>query len=297
MYDLRRLTLLVELRRRGTIAAVGQAVGLSPSAISQQLSLLAEEAGTLLLEPFGRKVRLTRQAEILAERAESAIAELEEARSEVARSLGKVEGPFKIATFQTAAIALVPLAIEELGRRHSGLELFVSQLEAEQSIPALLARDFDLIIAEEFPGMPLALPAAAQREELWLDSLRIGLRRSAEARAGPRALARLVDLPWVLEPSGTPARGWAERLFASCGIVPVIRFESTDVLMHRCLVERGLAYGFLPDLVWAGRKPTVRLIDLSGRWGWRRIVTAVRRGQESHPAVLAVREALRSALS
>ncbi|HJG81035.1 MAG TPA: LysR family transcriptional regulator, partial [Brevibacterium senegalense] len=45
MYDLHRMRLLRELAHRGTLAAVARALDLSPSAVSQQLSLLAREVG------------------------------------------------------------------------------------------------------------------------------------------------------------------------------------------------------------------------------------------------------------
>ncbi|MFG2412945.1 helix-turn-helix domain-containing protein [Streptomyces goshikiensis] len=60
MLDVRRLRLLRELARRGTIAAVAEALAFSPSAVSQQLGVLEREAGLPLLERTGRRVRLTR---------------------------------------------------------------------------------------------------------------------------------------------------------------------------------------------------------------------------------------------
>ena len=49
MLDLRRLRLLRELARRGTIASVAEALSFSPSAVSQQLATLEKEAGVRLL--------------------------------------------------------------------------------------------------------------------------------------------------------------------------------------------------------------------------------------------------------
>ena len=57
MLDLRRLRLLSELARRGTIAEVARVVGYTPSAISQSLLQLEREAGVPLLERDGRRVR------------------------------------------------------------------------------------------------------------------------------------------------------------------------------------------------------------------------------------------------
>jgi len=83
MLDLRRLRLLRELARRGTIAAVAEALSFSPSAVSQQLSTLEKETGVRLLEPAGRRVRLTAQAELLVAHAEVLLEEMERARGEL----------------------------------------------------------------------------------------------------------------------------------------------------------------------------------------------------------------------
>src|SRR3954467_6786018 len=53
MLDVRRLRLLAELSRRGTIAAVARTVGYTPSAVSQSLAQLEREVGLALLERGG----------------------------------------------------------------------------------------------------------------------------------------------------------------------------------------------------------------------------------------------------
>ncbi|HEY3262425.1 MAG TPA: LysR family transcriptional regulator, partial [Pseudonocardiaceae bacterium] len=63
MLDLHRLRLLRELAHRGTLTAVAEALSYSPSTVSQQLSQLETEAGAVLLEHVGRRVRLTQQAQ------------------------------------------------------------------------------------------------------------------------------------------------------------------------------------------------------------------------------------------
>ena len=59
MLDVRRLRLLCDLARLGTIAAVAAAHTFTPSAVSQQLSALEREAGVRLLTRTGRSVTLT----------------------------------------------------------------------------------------------------------------------------------------------------------------------------------------------------------------------------------------------
>ena len=107
MLDVRRMTLLREVKVRGTLAAVAEAQGLSPSAVSQQLGLLEKAVGVELLRKTGRGVQLTPQAEILAAHASDILESLERAEAELASSLTSVTGSIRVAVFQSAALALL----------------------------------------------------------------------------------------------------------------------------------------------------------------------------------------------
>ncbi|MER6945573.1 hypothetical protein ABT294_16235 [Nonomuraea sp. NPDC000554] len=59
----------------------------------------------------------------------------------------------------------------------------LERAEAEQTLPALLARDFDLVIAEEYPGNPNPRPAELEQEDLCDDPLRLARPQPADAKA------------------------------------------------------------------------------------------------------------------
>jgi DNA-binding transcriptional LysR family regulator len=312
MFDLHRLRLLRELKHRGTLASVAAALSYAPSSVSQQLSQLETEVGVPLLEPVGRRVRLTEQAEILVAHTEAVLERLERAEAEIAASLTELTGTVRIASFQTAALTLVPAALGLLRDLHPHLRVHVTHLEPEKALPALQARDFDLVVAEEYPGNPNPRPAGLEEEDLLDDPLRLALPRPADdpprlappppaggpaAPGGLAALRSLADHPWVMEPEGTAARHWAMTLCRNAGFEPDVRFETTDLLLHLRLVEQGHAAAFLPDLVWDGGPPTVALRRLPRGQGARRIVTVVRRGASRHPAVVACRQALLRAVA
>ncbi|NKZ03105.1 LysR family transcriptional regulator [Actinomadura latina] len=288
MLDLHRLRLLRELKHRGTLAAVAEALSYSPSSISQQLSVLEKEVGVPLLEPVGRRVRLTAQAEILVAHTEAVLERLERAEADLAASLAGLTGVLRVAAFQTAALALVPDALSRLRAAHPRLRIEITQREPESALPALLARDFDLVITEEYPGEPGPRPAGVEYEELGEDEIRLAL----PGHTPDAGLSGLGGLPWVMEPVGTASRQWAVRLCRTAGFEPDVRFESTDLLLHLRLVERGHAAALLPGLVWAGRPPTVPVVRLPAEDRIRRLFTASRRGGGEHPAVRAFRAAL-----
>ncbi|MCI3277791.1 LysR family transcriptional regulator [Streptomyces cylindrosporus] len=295
MFDLHRLRLLRELKHRGTLAAVAAALSYAPSSVSQQLSQLEAEAGVPLLEPVGRRVRLTAQAEILVAHTEAVLERLERAEADIAASLTDLTGTLRVASFQTAALTLVPPALGLLRDRHPQLRVHVTHMEPVKSLPALQARDFDLVLAEEYPGNPNPRPTELEQEDLLDDPLYLALPERADGPGteGPTAaLRRLADHPWVMEPEGTPARHWTTALCRNAGFEPDVRFETTDLLLHLRLVEQGHAAAFLPDLVWNGRPPTVALRELPRGQRTRRIFTVVRHGRSRHPAILACRSAL-----
>jgi len=296
MLDLRRLRLLRELAHRGTLAAVAEALSYSPSTVSQQLSQLESEAGVALLEPVGRRVRLTPQAEILVAHTERILEHLEQAQADVAASRSLVAGPVHVAAFQTAALALLPPAITSLARHHPHLRIHLTEAEPEQAIPALLARDFDLVIAEEYPDNPQPRPAETDVEQLLADPIRLAHPRTLRTPRNQTALGRLAGHPWVMEPIGTAARAWAVNVCRKAGFEPDVRYESSDLILHTRLVEAGHAAAFVPDLTWNGRRPTVPTRPLPRTQAHRRIFTAVRKGHADHPAIQAVRRALAAAV-
>lgn len=295
MFDLHRLRLLRELKHRGTLAAVAAALSYAPSSVSQQLSQLEAEVGVPLLEPVGRRVRLTPQAEILVAHTEAVLERLERAEADIAASLTDLTGTLRIASFQTAALTLIPSALGLLRERHPQLRVHVTQLEPERALPALQARDFDLVIAEEYPGNPGARPAELEQEDLLDDPLHLALPPGVAHPGGETAaLRQLADHAWVMEPEGTPARHWATAMCRDAGFEPDVRFETTDLLLHLRLVEQRHAVAFVPALVWNARRPTVETIQLPRG---RRVFTVVRRGRGQHPAVLACRDALRRSVA
>lgn len=309
MLDVRRLRLLRELKIRGTLAGVAEALAYSPSAVSQQLALLEKEVGAPLLQKVGRRVQLTAQAEILVEHTAHLLDRLEEAEAEVNASLTTVSGTVRVAVFQSAAHAVIPKALTLLAAEYPQLRVEITEREPEVGLFEVSARDFDLVIAEQYPGHTRAHWPDLDRVNLATDALRLALppvdapaSRSPLARPPviePVEITRLEDtagLPWVMEPEDTAARQWATQLCRSAGFEPDVRFETADLIAHIRLIQSGNAVGILPDLLWAEAAPTVKLLDLPG--GPRRtIFTAARRSSAGRPGVLAVREALGRAVS
>ena len=289
MLDLRRLRLLRELARRGTITAVAEALSYSPSAVSQQLAALEKEAGVRLLEPAGRRLRLTPQGDLLVAHTQVLLEEMERAEAELAQSLNETVGTLRVAAFQTAVLALVPHALSQLMRQHPSLRVEVTELEPEVALPALAAGEFDLVLGEEYPGHPLPRPRETERHDLLTDELRL----ITPAGWSEQSLTSLASRPFVLEPVGTTAREWATAACRQAGFEPDVRYTSTDLQIHLRLAESGLAAALLPDLSGAGDRQDVLTHRLQGR-PRRQIFSTVRSGAACHPRIQAFTTALQA---
>jgi DNA-binding transcriptional LysR family regulator len=288
-WNLRRLRLLRELQLRETITAVAAGLRYSPSTVSQQLAQLEREVGATLLRPDGRRVRLTPEGELLAAHAARVLA-LEEETRERLGSLVPVAAPVRVAALQTVARALMPSVLERVTASRPDLRVEVAVVPPELGLFEVVARGFDLAMAEQYPGHTRAHAPGLDRELLGADPIRF-----AVAPASPyRSLADARGAAWIMEPEGTAARAWAVQQCRAAGFEPDVRFEAADLLSHIRLVSAGHAVGLLPDLALAGDENPVRLIDLPGD-PRRELFTSVRDASRGAAGVRAVRRALRAA--
>jgi DNA-binding transcriptional LysR family regulator len=289
VFELRRLRLLHELALRGTLAAVAEALSYSPSTVSQQLAQLEKDAGVPLLEPDGRRVRLTEYGAALAAHAARALELEEHVRGEL-DALQPGSGRVRVAAFQTAAHGILPAALGLLAERSPRLRVEVAELPPEEGLFELVARGVDLVIAEQYPGHTREHRGGLARETIGSDPIRLATPRGDDANA----LAQLSARAWVMEPEGTAARQWAVQQCRAAGFEPDVRFEIADLTAHARLIATGHAVGMLPDLLWTDQRADVRLVDLPGR-PTREIFTATRASAAAQPAVAATRDALRDA--
>src|SRR5437660_2610896 len=102
MIDVRRLAVLHELHRCGTVTAAAAALNLTPSAVSQQLAALGRQVGVPLVESHGRRLQLTGAGMALVEHAELVLCQLEKAETELRALRAGETGVVTVGAFPTA---------------------------------------------------------------------------------------------------------------------------------------------------------------------------------------------------
>lgn len=301
MLELRRLRLLHELKHRGTIAAVADALQFTPSAVSQQLALLEREAGIPLTERVGRGVRLTDAGLVLAEHAASLLERAAAAEADLAAAGGAIAGRGRIGGFQSVLLRLCVPAMKSLARSAPRLRCELVETEPEHALPALALGDLDVVIADEWQHQPRALPPGVERRELLRDPVQVILparhpllRRYEDAVP----LAALAADPWS---SGHADMGWEEMTERTCrelgGFDPDIRHRANDANVSLALVAAGLAVAMLPALPLPRRYPGVVVRPIAEGHSERAIFAATRIADRSRPSTRALLAAIEDAAS
>ncbi|MFI1786020.1 LysR family transcriptional regulator [Streptomyces rubiginosohelvolus] len=292
-WDVKKLRILRTLRDRGTVTATAEALLMTPSAVSQQLTNLAKQLGVDLLEAQGRRVRLTDAAHLVLRHAEAVFAQLERAEAELTGYLRGEAGEVRVAAFSTAVPALVVPAVRLLrAEDRPGPDVRVREAEAAQAYELLTAGEVDLALS-------LAAHAPTARDPrfslfpLLADPLDVALPAGHPLADAPGL--RLADLAadrWIFGGSGP----WSEITTAACeaaGFVPEQAHSAAGWTAILALVEAGMGVALVPRMASREqRREGVVMRVLEADRPRRHVVAAVRHGAESGPAVARVFAAL-----
>jgi DNA-binding transcriptional LysR family regulator len=296
MLNVTRLRMLREVASRGTIAAAAESLFMTPSAVSQQMAVLEREAGTPLLERWGRGVRPTEAGLKLVANTERILAELERAEADLAAATRGVVGRVRVSAFPTAARALLVPALPQLIAEFPNLHLSMIDLEPEESLPALKADELDVVVTYEWNVLPRLEDAGVEREELICEPVYLALPAThVLATRGAVSVADLRDEEWIVGRDSTSMLDLVVAATRREGYEPRTDFHSMDFQVILAAVGAGLGVALVPPLALIGEYPDVVIKRIEGLRLDRTIWATIRRGSSGNPGIAAVLAALREA--
>jgi DNA-binding transcriptional LysR family regulator len=243
--DLRRLHLLLELSRLGSMRAVADAHRLTTSTVSQQIAALAREAGTPLVEPEGRRVRLTPAGRRLADHAVTILAAVDAARLDLDPE-SEPAGQLRIGGFATAVRAsLLPIA-RTLEDEHAGVEVLVHEYEPVEALALLLDDDLDLALTYDYNLAPCAPDPLLEARRLWSSPWGLGVPAVDAPPSRVADLAAWADRPWIVNSRNIADEAAVRTLGSLVGIAPVIRHHIDSLELVEDLIVSGYGVGLLP---------------------------------------------------
>lgn len=286
-----KLRTLVELSRRGTMAAVAEATGYGTSAVSQQLAALERQAKVPLLEPDGRGVRLTPAGRRLVVRAEQILAAVTAAEIDLSAT-AEPTGLVRVAGYTTALRQHLLPVLDELARDHPDLELEIQEHEPTEADALLDDDSVDLAFEYDYTLVPRGGRGFCTL--LSTCDMVVGVHPDLvvpQAIRTPQDLMQFRDTDWIGNSRDSLDDELVRRVCALAGWEPRVRHraDSLDLVVDLVLARHGVC------LISAEARESARLqtVPLSFVSVQQRMWSVVRDGAEEWPATRAVIDAVR----
>lgn len=267
------------------MASVAEALLISPSAVSQQIALLEDEAGVELIERRGRGVRLTPAGQRLVEHAGRVIGILEEAKTDLAEIKKTVTGELRVAAFPSVAASLIPPTMRAMAARFPDLVTMFEELEPMDSLAALRSWQTDVAIVDDLTtsaGLP-----EAQVEMLHLLDDQLNVLLPPDHRLAGKPYVTLQELAaerWALD---TTSATYSNVIVSACrdaGFDPIINGRCHSFEVVRAMVEAGCSVSINPGLRGRDYVGSLLLKEIRPAIA-RRIFVTFRNGEQRNPAV------------
>lgn len=263
--SLHRLKLLRELRYRGTVTAVADALHYSVSAVSQQLAQLEREARTPLFAKHGRRIVLTEAGRVLADHSEDILDAVESAGNAIESLREGRTASLHAGVWASVASGLLPTGLALLAERSPGIAVQTTELEPEAGSDAVRDGSLDLCFVIDYSNYAMPQIRTLRWWPIAVEQM------SVAARAGtfgsePIELAELADRPWILSDARSHF-GRAVRLACrESGFDPDVHHAAGEQSTALALAAAGLGVTLVSDLGAMTLPDGVELTPLAGHF-------------------------------
>ncbi|WP_087929942.1 LysR family transcriptional regulator [Streptomyces albireticuli] len=253
--DLLSLRYFQAVARHQHISRAAEELRVAQPSVSRTIIRLESELGIPLFDRQGRRIRLNEHGEAFLLRVERALAELDDARREMADAAG--DGPGRVAV---AAETLVQLAgvLPAFRARRPGVKVRLFQAPVESMRRHLRSAEVDFALASQPLAGPELRSVELVREEVLL-AVPPGHPLAVRERV---TVAELAGEDFVSTRAGHWQRALLERLFAREGLTPRVVCEGDEAAATPELIGAGLGIGLMPAVArrtLGGRSPVTWL--------------------------------------
>lgn len=287
-FDVRRMLLLAEVARCGSITGAAETLTYTPSAVSQQISKLEAETGHALLERTARGITLTDAGRALIRHAERIDRQLRAARAELDDIAELRAGTLRLGSFPTVGSSLLPLVVRRFAAEHPGVRLTVRSALLAGLRGMLESRAVDLALMWDYEWCRIDEDALAVSHLLDDPT---ALLVAATHPLADRTSVRLDDVAgedWITRADGHPVTEVLARSCHGAGFAPKISFEAHDYQEAQAMVGVGLGVALAPRLALTNLRHDVRLLPLTPAVPARRILLARLAERRPSPAETAI---------
>jgi len=165
--DTRQLKTLLAIQSHGTFAQAADVVGLTPSAVSQQVHALEVELRVTIFDRSSRPPKITPEGLQVLEMARDILRREEDTKASLRGD--QIAGTLMLGSVRSSALNLLPRALVEMRQRYPDLKSNLRVSLSSTLIADVAAGRLDAAIVAEHLGFPNALRwSPFLREPLWL---------------------------------------------------------------------------------------------------------------------------------
>lgn len=292
-----RLQALRALHAEGTVTAAAATLHLSPPTVSQQLRQLSGELGLKLLEPEGRRVRLTPAALALVGHVEAMNAEWERAGAVLDSHREGTAGLLRITGVASALASVIAPAAQTLCDQFPQMVCRLDEHPDEDRLSLLLAHRVDIavvIAAFDVPGRGGGLfehvVLTEEPQDLVVPDHHVLARRES---------VRLVDAAqetWIQAGDPRDQHPVLLRAAAAAGFTPRVAHSAIDWTAVAALVAYGHGICLMPRRAPLPQDLPLRRVPLTGPTApVRRLLACVRPGSRTQVLIARGLDALQDA--
>jgi DNA-binding transcriptional LysR family regulator len=246
--ETRRLRVLLELSRHGSMAAVADVLGSNTSTVSQQIAALAREVGTPLVEPHGRRVRLTPAGRRLADRAVTILAAVEAAQLDLDPEAEPV-GVVRVCGYATAISAILLPIMLDLATSHPAVRVVVHEHEPEEAVALLAGDQVDLALTYDYNLAPAAADLSLQSTRLSSTAWGLGVPTAAAAGVPGTTVGVFRAFRhenWIGNSRNRADESVLRTLGSMAGFEPRLAHSADSLDLVAEMIVGGLGVGLLP---------------------------------------------------
>ncbi len=259
--SLRRLQMLRELHRRGTVTAAAQALHYSPSGVSQQLAQLEREVGVQLIEKTGRRVQLTELGLLLSEHAEEILASVERATTAIEQAQSGITARLSVGVWASVASGLIPRTLSVLAVDHPGIAVSTTELLPEETASAVRDGRVDASFVIDYSSRTTDWEPTLHRSVVAVERLHAAVPEGA-IPDDTVSLTALAEFPWIL---AGPRSHFGRAVRAEChtrGFEPRIAHTVEEQFTALAMIAGGLGVSLVTDLGLTLLPPGVDVVSL-----------------------------------
>lgn len=244
--DFNQLVAFIAAAEQQSFSKAAEQLHLSQSAISKRIALLESNLDVVLFERYGQRVQLSEAGKTLLPDARDIINKAHAMKQHSEMSKTSITGKLRIATSHHIGLYRLPNILKKFTQHYPDVQLNMHFTDSEIAYDEINQGLFDLAIAT----LPKKPSSTVTTIPLWQDELLVMLSQNHPlSHKDKLTLQDLADFPAILPDKDTFTRQIIDRFFNQNNCTYQLAFTTNYLETIKVMVEAGLGWSILPDIM------------------------------------------------